>query len=88
MGGVKAARLLLEDKEMIAYDRKVINISEEEQKVTATIYSDGMPSPFPTSGADVDGMLDTDEFAVGTKIVDTTSGNVAMYGEDGQFHEW
>lgn len=53
--------------------------------VRATIYSDGLT--LPTSPVDV-GFEADDEFDVGAVVVDPVSGDMAMYGENGQFNAW
>ena len=72
---------------MRAVEREVVYQGDGTEKVKATIYANGL-STLPEDGSDVDGMLDTDEFAEGTIVLDETSGDVAMYGSDNQFHKW
>lgn len=57
----------------------------DERLCTATIYSDGGTTP--SSPIDV-GLLATDKFDVGSTVTDTTTGDVKMYGEDGNWHLW
>ena len=56
-----------------------------ERLVTASIYSAGLE--LPTSPEDV-GLLANDKFDVGSIVVDTNTGDVAMFGEDGNWHKW
>ena len=53
---------------MVCNEYKVIEEKNGKTYIKGTIYADTMPSTMPTNGADVDGLSDDKEFAVGMSL--------------------
>ena len=67
---------------------KVITQPGGEGKVVALILADETPATFPTTGANVEGIKDSDVLDGGSVLLDLSTSKKHILGNNGVWHVW